>query len=730
MNPAEFGSLPSDACTLDTAGSYGPDRIGLTGYDAAGRPNVFATAYGTADEAWSWVAYSGNGQVWLLSDGNGHLTAFQNDGFDRRTVTYYPLADGSNVNWADYEADTLDAAGNVTNRRLRDNSNIGFSYDHLNRLTEKDPPGSEPTITYGYDLMGRLLSAATSGHSLSFTWDALGRNLTQTGPLGTASYAYDDAGRRTRLTYPGSGLYVDYDYLVTGEISAIRENGATSGVGVLGTYAYDDRGRRTLLTRGNGTTAAYTYDDVSRLTQLVENLSGTSYDQTLGFSYGPASQIAATTRSNDAYAWTNHYAVNRSYTANGLNQYTASGSVTPTYDARGNVETAGGSTYYVYNSENMLTSSWGQATLSYDPLQRLFQVSGASTTRMLYDGESLIAEYDGSNGLQRRYVHGPGIDEPLVWYQGTGTSDRRFYHADERGSIVATSDGSGAMLSVNAYDEYGIPGASNAGRFQYTGQQWLSEIGMYHYRARIYSPTLGRFLQTDPIGFDGGLNIYAYVRNDPVNFGDPSGLVPQTCSRALAVSTWLPDIPESPNGGSVFFEWNTICWDSTDTGDRGSPFDSLGLGSILRSIREKICSLVPHPTGVRMLSVSRSFSIPIPGLTGSFGVGIAVDPRSNVSIPAFGFVGAGRGGGASFTINNTTSNAQNFMQFNGLFAESSSMGGIGVGGGVAGFVGPGGVHGTTTSVGLVTGYSVSAGASYTDVGPSLNLYSALGCSHG
>ena len=56
---------------------------------------------------------------------------------------------------------------------------------------------------------------------------------------------YDLAGRRTRLTWPGSALYVDYDHLVTGEVSAIRENGATSGIGVLATYAYDDLGRRT-----------------------------------------------------------------------------------------------------------------------------------------------------------------------------------------------------------------------------------------------------------------------------------------------------------------------------------------------------------------------------------------------------------------------------------------------------------------------------------------------------
>jgi RHS repeat-associated protein len=194
------------------------------------------------------------------------------------------------------------------------------------------------------------------------------------------------------------------------------------------------------------------------------------------------------------------------------------------YDGRGNLNSSG-STVYGYSSENLMTAG-NNASLLYDPALRLVQTNSAvyGTTRYGYDGVDLIGEYDAANIVQRRYVHGPGSDEPIVWYEGAGLTDKRFLHADERGSITAISNASGTVTNINTYDDYGIPAATNVGRFGYTGQAWIGELGMYYYKARIYSPTLGRFMQSDPIGYGDGPNMYNYVGSDPVNGRYPTGL--------------------------------------------------------------------------------------------------------------------------------------------------------------------------------------------------------------
>jgi RHS repeat-associated protein len=124
-------------------------------------------------------------------------------------------------------------------------------------------------------------------------------------------------------------------------------------------------------------------------------------------------------------------------------------------------------------------------------------------------------------------VPGAEEDEPLIWYEGSAFTSRRWLHADNQGSIIAyTDDATGAADAIYGYDAYGVPNARAGSRYRFTGQTEIPEAALYYYKARVYDPTLGRFLQTDPVGYTSDVDLYAYAGDDPADRSDPSGLDP------------------------------------------------------------------------------------------------------------------------------------------------------------------------------------------------------------
>jgi RHS repeat-associated protein len=539
MNRAVFASPPSNACTLGPAGPDGPDRITRFTYDGLDQLGREDRAVGVSGLEQAYVTNTFNHrQLRAQTDANGNRTELRYDGFGRlaRRVYPHPTAPGS-VNESDYNEYTYYDNGNLRTERKRDGSTITHAYDALNRPISKDfSDPSMPDVYFNYDLRGLALYSRFGGdggagetNQYNGFGELASRISNVSGTSRVISYRHDANGNRTRVTHP-DGHFFEYGFDgLNRAIGASSSSAATpdSPTTPLLSITYASDGKRHAIVRPAGMTTTYLRDNAARLDSFRQSFPSAVDSLENVFQYNAASQVRQLVQGNDQYNFREVANRTGAYVPNGLNQYQSVNGDPLSHDTKGNLIADGGMTYR-YDMENHLVETGGSkvSTLTYDTLGRLAQYAvDGRTTQFLYDGDALVGEYvDGS--LTRRYVHGDQVDEPWVQFNGAGVgaAERRYLFADHQGSVIAQAGSSGAMLAKNSYDPYGTPASANVDRFGYTGQTWLKEIGLNYYKARVYSPRLGRFLQTDPVFYADNLNLYAYVGNDPINSIDPFGL--------------------------------------------------------------------------------------------------------------------------------------------------------------------------------------------------------------
>lgn len=496
--------------------------------------------------------YDASGNVTSIEDPNGHVTTFEYDSLNRLSRTVDPLGLEKSL--------TFDSRGNMISVTDAKGQTIDLAYDDLDRLVREETPDN--TTLFTYDAAGNVLSVVDDDSSLTFTYDALDRLIrVDTGatagqPATTVSYTYDGNGNRLSMTRPDGGVTL-YSYDSLGRLTL-----QTNPEGETTTYSYDAISRIGRVDLANGSSATYGYNAAGEIVALANDIGGlvsslsydydafgnrVSFDEPDGsntYAYDATNRLLASTHpqsTNPAETFAYDLAGNRvsshlssSYTYDAANRLLEDDTFTYAHDANGNltsksVKASGETTGYRYDAKNQLVGidlpDGTVVDYRYDGMGRRIEKNvGGSIVRYVYDNEDILTEFDGFNSIVANYTHGPGTDEPISMSRGGASF---FYHRDSIGTIRELSDAVGAVVATYVYDSFGqVVDGSGAveSPYGFTGRELDPESGLLFHRARYYDPSIGRFLQQDPAGFEGGLNFYAYSLNDPINHIDPFGL--------------------------------------------------------------------------------------------------------------------------------------------------------------------------------------------------------------
>lgn len=517
--------------------------------------------------------YDSEGNVTQFTDALGRAYSYSYDSLNR--LTAWTLPGGT------HETIGYDSNGNVTTLTNCNNETISYTYDSEDRNVSTTWSGATNVyFAYNYDNANRLIGASKSQgnvtiSSVIYNYNSADQVTSVTHNGYAVDYEYNAAQRMSKITYP-SGIQTQYEYEDRGLISGVKDSASNIVAG----YTYDDAGRLVKRTLANGLEAVFSYDAVNRISEMslrqasntnnvkqsfkygydnvgnrlwVQFDGGTGdvykYDDTyqiIGVKYGVSNPTAGYENAQNpvrivSYSYDavgNRISVTdngniTAYTKNDLNEYTAVNGVNYSYSANGDL-IGDGNWSYEYDLDGHLikaSKSGLLATYSYDVEgRRIAKSVNGIITKYVYSGLDLIEERDVNNGILAQYIYEKGVDRPVKVVKGGNTY---YFNSDSLNNITSLVDSSGVIVEKYSYDVFGGPRITNGAGvvltasltpFLFTGREYDLETGLYHYRARAYSPGLGRFLQRDRMDVTAGdVNFYRYAGNNPVNLTDFSG---------------------------------------------------------------------------------------------------------------------------------------------------------------------------------------------------------------
>lgn len=500
---------------------------------------------------------------------------------DTTIKSYEYDKNGNKIKRIDQAAVTTNYAYDDLNRFNRRYYSTGepedtFEYDLGGRMT-RNSKAYIPTawdVTYEYDVVNRATKSIQGGRTVSYAYSTANRTQTITYPDGTTAvketsdprwrldlvednttlddivdYAYDVGDRLTHAVYL-NGITSTYTHNANNWVTDLSHYKGVTRVSEFG-YNFDNEGNRQYAERLHDTdnSEKYEYDNVYRLNNFKRGvLDGSKQIPT------PDTQTAYTLDNLGNWLTKTKDATPENRTPNNMNEYTDIDGVAQVHDVKGNLTEDGtyGNQKYQYDTENRLTEVLTTADVEiasykYDAESRRIEkaINGGNTTGFYYNGARVIEERV-SASTTATYVYGAeGIDDVVTMTRGGSTY---YYAKNSLGSVDVVTNNAGDIVEAYRYDAYGQPAvitgegtdttwftnddvisATNTSAignpYMFTSRRYedKTETDLYYYRARYYSGERGRFLQHDPLRYVDGMNMYEYVRSNPICFKDPLG---------------------------------------------------------------------------------------------------------------------------------------------------------------------------------------------------------------